>query len=480
MSGSFVSTRDPEQRRYSYAEALLRGLAPDGGLLTPADIPKISDADLLKLPNDYPALATEITAHFIGESDIKRSALKGIYEEAYSQENFVRSPDHEPGIVTPVDQIADTLFVQNLSLGPTAAFKDMALQPLGRQMTHVLERLGKKIRIVGATSGDTGSAAINPFVGSDRATVFMLSPHERMSRFQWAQMGIQSGGNIHNLSIRGTFDDCQDLVKELKLRDGFSDIGAVNSINIGRPLAQIAYYFSGYQQVMQGRMGQEVDFVVPTGNFGNAYAGHMARRMGLPIRNILIATNENDILHTAVQTGLYKRRESEATSSPSMDISVSSNLERLIFEMLEYDPVRTAKLMEAFKKDGQVKFPSPDSMSTMGFESGRSTAEDRLDSIRWVYQVTEQKRVIDPHTADGVTVARQYIDSGRSDGVPVIVLETALPVKFEDTIQQALGFVPERPARFRGLEERVPKDAFTIIDPDIDQLAEYVSSNSAT
>jgi threonine synthase len=345
----------------------------------------------------------------------------------------------------------------------------MAMQVLAREMEHVLASEGRNLFILGATSGDTGSAAEAAVKSLGRIGLCMLSPEEGMSAFQKAQMGALSGENIFNVSIRGRFDDCQDLVKAIKNDPEFADLGAVNSINWGRISAQTAYYFAGYLQVAK-RIGDPVDVAIPSGNFGNAFSGYVAKRMGLPIRRIIIATNENNVLDRLFKTGVYETRPAVVTSSPSMDISKASNYERLFFDVSGQDAEKTREYMEAFAKTGRVDMRDfgldPSVFAERGFVSGTSTHADRIATIQRVYK--ESKAIIDPHTADGVHVARQL-----KTELPVICMATALPVKFEDTIHEALGFVPERPSRFKDLE-RQTSGGFTVMDADAGQLKKFL------
>ncbi len=467
-----VSTRG-DNRALSYVDVLLEGLAPDGGLFVPEEFPKITLGELEQLKaGTYQDVAFAVKKLLVAGA-LPESVLRNLIDDAYLPPAF----SILPGQVVPVRKIAEGMWLQNLSLGPTAAFKDMALQLLGREMDYVLKQKGTTLTILGATSGDTGSAAEASLKGRNSTTTFMLSPKIGMSAFQRAQMGALSGGNIHNISIEGRFDDCQDLVKAVKQDPQFRNLGAVNSINWGRITAQVPYYFSGYLQVVS-RVGDEVDFVVPSGNFGNVYSGYVAKQMGLPIRNLVIATNENDVLHQLLRTGVYEQKEAQITSSPSMDISKASNYERLAFDLLSRDGARLSKYMQEFSSTGKVSFAdhgvSADRLSKLGFQSGSSSHKERLETIKAVY--AETKSVIDPHTADGVTVAR----ARGSQEVPVICLESALAVKFEDTIKEALGFVPPRPARFVDLESQVGENAFVTLPSDIKQLTDYLRAHQTT
>nr|WP_255622745.1 threonine synthase [Tessaracoccus sp. OS52] len=376
----------------------------------------------------------------------------------------------------------DGLWLAHLSNGPSAAFKDMAMQLLGEFFSYELERRGATITILGATSGDTGSAAEYALMGKPQVQVFMLSPKGRMTPFQQAQMFSIDDPGITNIAVEGVFDDCQDIVKEINADAAFKaqyNIGAVNSINWGRLLAQVVYYFAAWLQVSRedsagpGGVGGPVSFAVPSGNFGNIAAGHVARQMGLPIDRLVLATNENDVLDEFFRTGRYRVRsgaETHETSSPSMDISKASNFERFVADLLERDGARVAELFgRELRESGQFDLSGEpafrDQPERFGFVSGSSTHADRLARIRETYEA--DGTLIDPHTADAVHVARTLLADGVLGG-PVVALETALPVKFSATITEALGIVPPRPARFDGIEDlprhvvEAPNDAEAI------------------
>lgn len=457
-----ISTRDSARTSRSYTDVLLAGLAPDGGLYVPAEYPQFSLDELKALKNaPYERIAFEVKKKLV-DAAIPDKALQTMVDEAYSPKNFAL----ENGQVVPVCEIKKDVWVQNLSLGPTAAFKDMAMQLLGREMTFELERRNETLAILGATSGDTGSAAEAAFKGMKNISLAMLSPLQGMSEFQRAQMASFSGGNIINVSVRGRFDDCQDLVKKIMSKPEFAKLGAVNSINWGRISSQVPYYFSGYFQVAK-KIGDAVDFAVPSGNFGNVLSGYIAQQMGLPIRRLIVSTNENDVLHTLFTTGVYESTPAQITSSPSMDISKASNYERLVFDIFEQDAEETASYMRVFNESKKVDFAdyglSPDVFKKRNFVSGTSAHHNRIDTIRDVY--THAQIVIDPHTADGVYVGMQL----KSD-VPLICLSTALPVKFEHTIDEALGYIPKRPSRFAHIENQASSNAFSIIDIRSEEL----------
>jgi threonine synthase len=468
----YRSTRDssanPTQRRFS--EILLEGLAPDGGLYLPTHYPQVDDAMLTRwraLP--YAELAFEILSLYI--DDIPAADLRALAAKTYTPEVF-GTPE-----IVPLKALEPGVMLEALSNGPTLAFKDMAMQLLGNLFEYELARRGETLNILGATSGDTGSAAEYAMRGKAGVSVFMLSPYGRMSPFQQAQMFSLPDANIHNLSVEGVFDDCQDIVKAVSNDLAFKRkwrIGTVNSINWARLLAQVVYYFAGWLKATTAN-DQKVDFAVPSGNFGNVCAGHVARMMGLPIGQLVVATNENDVLDEFFRTGTYRVRgsaETFETSSPSMDISKASNFERFVFDLLGRDGARTRALFGAGLQQGGAFALSAEEkgrIARFGFVSGRSTHADRLATIR----DTDARFgvVVDTHTADGLKVAREHV---RAD-VPMIVLETALPVKFADTIQEALGRKPALPAALADLESR-PK-RFTVVKADVDVVKAFVEQH---
>jgi threonine synthase len=463
-----------------YADAILQGLAPDGGLYVPENYPQITREQLEQLRGKpYVEQFVAINSLFV-DGDIDLPMQRELAAAAFSHEKFVDVVDAN---VVPVTQIAGRIYLQQLSLGPTAAFKDMALQPLGQHLNYVLEQRGQSLRMLGATSGDTGSSAEAAVKGLSRIQLTMLSPVTGMSDFQKAQMAQLSGGNIVNLSVDGRFDDCQDMVKALKKQPEFADLGAVNSINWGRVAAQVPYYVSGYLQAAE-KVGDAVDFVVPSGNFGNVLAGYIARKIGVPIRKLIVASNENDVMHELIQTGVYRLRgAAKITSSPSMDITKASNCERVLPDIFS-QASRVAQYMHEFETNGEVAFEemgvAADSMRRLGFDSGVSTHSDRLASIAWAH---EHGVAIDPHTADAVTVARSFMSMQSEDTTPMVCMGTALPVKFEETMKEALGAVPERPARFVGLEDSASVDegfGDTLQPGDLESLARWVRDNKSS
>jgi len=441
----YVSTRGGAPAR-RFSEILLEGLASDGGLYVPETYPRVDIGSLRS--KSYVELAQTILGLFM--DDVPR--LPELVARTYTPAIF-GSTD-----ITPLKTLEPGLHLLALSNGPTLAFKDVALQLLG----NLFE--GKALNILGATSGDTGSAAEYAMRGKRGLRVFMLSPHQRMSAFQRAQMYSLRDANIHNLAVKGTFDDCQDLVKKVNADAAFKErhhVGAVNSINWARVAAQVVYYFKGYFAATSADH-EQASFAVPSGNFGNIYAGHVARSMGLPIRRLILASNENDVLDEFFRTARYRvRKKAEATSSPSMDISKASNFERYVFDLVGRDPSRVKGLWRRLEAEGEFDLahsPYKARIAETGFVSGRSTHADRLTTIRAID--SKYGVMIDPHTADGVTVALRH----REPGVPLVCLETALPVKFAQTIREALGREPERPAEFADLERRPQR--VTLIDAD--------------
>ncbi|HSH90079.1 MAG TPA: threonine synthase [Ramlibacter sp.] len=441
----YQSTRGHPDRKH-FCEILLEGLAPDGGLYLPGRYPQVDAATLDRWRNlPYAELAFEILSLYI--DDIPADDLRAICRKTYTPEVFGTRE------IAPLKMLGPDFYLEGLSNGPTLAFKDMAMQLLGNLFEYELARRGEELNILGATSGDTGSAAEYAMKGKKGVRVFMTSPQGRMSPFQQAQMFSLQDANIHNLAIEGVFDDCQDIVKAVSNDLDFKRkyrIGTVNSINWARLVAQVVYYFAGYFQAKAER----VSFTVPSGNFGNICAGHVARMMGLPIHTLVLATNENNVLDEFFRTGVYRVRSSadtHETSSPSMDISKASNFERFVFDLLGRDGARVRSLFgEQLAREGRFDLSTDPAFKLArdryGFVSGSSTHADRVATIRDTYE--RFKVIIDTHTADGVKVAREHLEPG----VPMIVLETALPIKFAETIVEALGREPERPVQFVGIE----------------------------
>ncbi|MBO7081888.1 MAG: threonine synthase [Neisseriaceae bacterium] len=443
----YISTRG-QSPHMSFCEVLLSGLAEDGGLYVPETYPAISTAQLDNWRQlTYPELAFEIMRLFI--DDILEGDLRHLINKTYTAEVFANAE------ITPIRQLKDGLYILGLSNGPTLAFKDIAMQFLGNAFEYVLAKKGQVLNILGATSGDTGSAAEYAMRGKKGISVFMLSPEGKMSAFQRAQMFSLQDENIINIAIKGMFDDCQDIVKTIQADAKFKEeysIGTVNSINWARIMAQTVYYFKAYLTITE-TSNQRISFTVPSGNFGDICAGHIARQMGLPIDRLIVATNENDVLDEFFSTGIYRPRASHevaVTSSPSMDIAKASNLERFVFDLLERDATEIGALWSKVNAGkGFDLSRSLPAMRAMGFTSGKSTHRNRLETIRSVYDSDQD--MIDTHTADGVFVARQQ----RQKNEIMVCLETALPAKFEQTMHEALGDhvkIP-RPARWENIEQ---------------------------
>ena len=468
----YISTRGDQTPR-RFCEILLEGLAPDGGLYLPERYPTVDRETLSRWRElSYAELAFEILSLYI--DDIPADDLKALCDKTYTAAVFGTAE------IVPVRRLEGDLCIEALSNGPTLAFKDMAMQLLGNLFEYELARRGETLNILGATSGDTGSAAEYAMRGKRGVRVFMTSPKGRMSPFQQAQMFSLLDENIHNIAIEGVFDDCQDIVKAVSNDLAFKSahrIGTVNSINWARLLAQVVYYFSGYLQATSDDNAQ-VSFAVPSGNFGNVCAGHVARMMGLPIRQLVVATNENNVLDEFFRTGVYRVRasaETYETSSPSMDISKASNFERFIFDLLGRDGARVKALFhDALNRGGQFDLGDEpvfkEAAARFGFVSGTSTHQDRLETIRDVY--AKHGELIDTHTADGVKVARSHM----TPGVPMLVLETALPIKFAETIVEATGQEPPRPAKFAGIEA-LPKRVLNM-PADVDQVKAYIQAHT--
>ena len=459
----FVSTRG-EAPVLGFSDAVLSGLASDGGLYVPASWPQLSSAEIAAFAGrPYADVAFAVISRFV-DGEIDDATLRGIIDAAYAT---FRHPS-----VTPLVEIAPGHFVLELFHGPTLAFKDVAMQFLARTMDHILSKSGQRATIVGATSGDTGSAAIEAFRGRDTTDIFILHPEGRTSEVQRRQMTTVLDANVHNIALRGTFDDCQGIVKTLFRLPGFRDevrLSGVNSINWGRIVAQVVYYFTA--AVSLGAPHRPVTFVVPTGNFGDIFAGYVAKRMGLPIANLVIATNANDILARTLETGIYETGSVVPTISPSMDIQVSSNFERLLFEALGRDAATLRQLMNGLGQSGSFTVPAP-ALATIreSFAAGRASESETAATIADV--LAEAGYLLDPHTAVGVAVAR-----GLALGpAPVVTLATAHPAKFPAAVKAATGVEPPLPAWLSDLYQR--PERFDVLANDQDAVAAYVRERS--
>jgi threonine synthase len=480
---SASAARNPQR----FSDILLAGLAPDGGLYLPEAYPQVTGEELNAWRTlSYAELAYEILRKFA--TDIPDADLRALTAKTYTAEVYRNARSGEAAAdITPLRVLEDgaggKLVLQALSNGPTLAFKDMAMQLLGNLFEYALAKNNDELNIFGATSGDTGSAAEYAMRGKRGVRVFMLSPHKKMSAFQTAQMFSLQDPNIFNIAVEGVFDDCQDMVKAVSNDLSFKarhKIGTVNSINWARVVAQVVYYFRGYLAATTSN-DQKVSFTVPSGNFGNICAGHIARMMGLPIDKLVAATNENDVLDEFFRTGRYRVRkpaETFHTSSPSMDISKASNFERFVYELVGRDAERTHALFRKVDTQGGFDLsggPGSDGdewklVGQYGFASGKSTHADRLATIRDVaddYDIT-----IDTHTADGIKVAREHMQPG----VPMIVLETALAAKFNETILEALGQDAERPAGFEDIESLPQR--FVVMQPSVEAMKAYIAQHT--
>jgi threonine synthase len=477
---NYISTRGAGfGERHTFSDILLGGLAKDGGLYLPAEYPRVTADELTAWRTlSYADLAYEILRKF--SDDIPDEDLRALTRRTYTASTYSNVRDHESASqITPLKTLGEeggtTVSLLELSNGPTLAFKDMAMQLLGNLFEYTLAKQGQTLNILGATSGDTGSAAEYAMRGKQGVRVFMLSPHQKMSAFQTAQMFSLQDPNIFNLAVIGNFDNCQDIVKAVSNDHAFkaaNKIGTVNSINWARVVAQVVYYFKGYFAATKSN-AERVSFTVPSGNFGNVCAGHIARMMGLPIEQLVVATNENDVLDEFFRTGIYRVRtaaETYHTTSPSMDISKASNFERFVFDLLGRDPARVLQLFRDVEEKGGFDLAASGDFARVkefGFVSGRSSHADRVDTIRDAFK--RYGTMIDTHTADGLKVAREHL----SPGVPMIVLETAQPIKFGETIREALEREPERPAAFIGIEELPQK--FDIVAAEAGLVKAYIA-----
>ena len=472
----YISTRGASPAQ-TFTEILLGGLAPDGGLYLPETYPQFSAAELEAMRGmNYRELAFAVLSRFA--DDIPADDLRAIIDKTYTPEVYCNARSDEfAADITPLHTLEPGLHLLCLSNGPTLAFKDMAMQLLGNLFEYALDRAGQDINILGATSGDTGSAAEYAMRGKRGIQVFMLSPHNKMSRFQTAQMFSLQDRNIHNIAVNGVFDDCQDIVKAVSNDHAFKaqyKIGAVNSINWGRVAAQVVYYFKGYFAATHSN-DQQVSFSVPSGNFGNVCAGHIARMMGLPIKHLIVATNENDVLDEFFKTGTYRPRVSAQTyhtSSPSMDISKASNFERFVADLIDRDGAKLRALWSTVDQGGSFDLNAEGvfgKVADYGMVSGSSNHANRMETIRDTWE--KYGVMIDTHTADGLKVGLEYFEPG----VPMIVLETALPAKFEEAIKEALGRAPERPVSMMNLEALPQR--YTVMDADVDVVKQFVASH---
>ena len=459
----YISTRG-EAPILSFSDALLAGLARDGGLYLPETWPQFSKADIAALAGkSYQDIAFAVLSPFV-EGDIAPAALRLMIDEAYAT--------FRHDAVCPLVQTGPNEFIAELFHGSTLAFKDVAMQLLARLLDHVLTERDQRATIVGATSGDTGGAAIDAFAGRSRTDMFILFPHGKVSPVQRRQMTTSTASNVHALAIKGNFDDCQALVKAMFNDHGFRDhlqLSGVNSINWGRIMAQVVYYFS--TAISLGSPHRPVSFTVPTGNFGDIFAGFVAVKMGLPIEQLVIATNDNDILARTFETGVYEMRGVMQTTSPSMDIQISSNFERLLFETHDRDAAAVRRMMAGLSQSGSFSIEAgPLGVMRKTFAAGRSTMAETAKVI--ADMMTSDGYLADPHTAVGIKVARDQQPSK----TPMIILATAHPAKFPDAVKTASGIYPALPHFLSDLMER--KEQFTVLSSELKLVQKHIQEHA--
>ncbi len=465
----YVSTRGSAPE-LSFDEVLLAGLARDGGLYLPARWPSFSPAEIRAMAGlPYSEIVHCVLRPYVGKA-VGEGELRRLLGDAYA--------DFGHTAVAPLKQLDQRIWILELFHGPTLAFKDYAMQVLGRLFDHVLERADRRLTIVGATSGDTGSAAIEACRGRERIDIFMLHPKGRVTEVQRRQMTTVKADNVFNIAIEGTFDDCQDLLKALFADTAFRDdvaLSAVNSINWARIAVQIAYYFAA--AVALGAPDRRVAFAVPTGNFGNVYAGYAAARMGLPVEKFIVATNRNDILNRFFESGTMSTAEVQPTLSPSMDIQISSNFERLLFDLYDGETKAVAEAMAKFRKTGQLAPGDARWKKALRlFDGARADDQATLAEIARIHRETGE--LLDPHTAIGVAAARAKIDSGvlADTDIPVVALATAHPAKFPDAVERATGVRPSLPPDLADLYER--EEYFSVLPNDLGQVREFVRARA--
>lgn len=459
----YVSTRGSAPA-LSFEDVVLAGLASDGGLYVPDHIPVLNAQEIAALKMlPYNELAYAIISRFVDDT-IEKAALRNIIDESYKT---FRHAD-----VAPLTKIDDSTYILELFHGPTLAFKDFALQFLGRLLDHILSKKNEKVVVIGATSGDTGSAAIAGCRGRNNMEIFILHPHERVSNVQRRQMTTVEDANVHNIAIKGAFDDCQDIVKALFNDAPFREkhhLTAVNSINWARILAQVVYYF--YAALKLGAPEKKVSFCVPTGNFGDIYAGYIAKRMGLPVEQLIIATNRNDILARTLETGTYGMEGVTPTISPSMDIQISSNFERLMFDLYNRDGKAIADIMKNFRADKKFTL-TPDALAKLRADFSAASVND-ADTKKTIAEVQKtHAQLLDPHTAVGFAAARR----ARKGHTPMIVLSTAHPAKFPDAVKEASGITPELPPHMQDLFKK--QERFDVLDNAVAQVKDLIEKRA--
>ena len=464
----YISTRG-QAPALSFRAVTLAGLAEDGGLYVPREWPRLSDKDIEALRGlDYAETAVRICAPFVAGS-LNEEQLRELAGAAYGSDSFSHAA------VTPLRQLDAWHWLLELFHGPTLAFKDVALQLLGRLFESFLCDRERRLTVIGATSGDTGSAAIHAVAGLDHVDIFMMHPKGRISDVQRRQMTTVMAPNVHNIAVEGaSFDDAQAHVKRM-FRDpqltGRLDLGAVNSINWARLMAQVVYYF--YAAVRLGAPQRQVAFAVPTGNFGDVFAGYVAAQMGLPVARLIVATNVNDILHRALSAGDYSAGKVTPTAAPSMDIQVSSNFERLLFELAGRDGAALSAMMEGFDRDRRMTLAAELRSGASLFSSARIDQDEMALALRWARQ--EADMLIDPHTAIGLAAARA---ADLPANVPVVTLATAHPAKFADAVERAAGERPQLPRRTGSLMDR--EERFVTLPGDYDAIASHVAQHAGS
>lgn len=459
----YISTRGTAPA-LGFRDALMAGLAKDGGLYVPRKWPTLSKKQIRALRGkSYQEVAFEILSLFV-DGEIADDKLRGMIDEAYAT---FRHP-----AVVPLVQVGPNDFILELFHGTTLAFKDVAMQLLARLMDHVLAERDERATIVGATSGDTGGAAIDAFAGRERTDIFILFPHEKVSPVQQRQMTSSTASNVHAIAVKGNFDDCQNLVKEMFNDAAFRDrvkLSGVNSINWARIMSQVVYYFTAALSL--GGPDRKISFTVPTGNFGDIFAGYVAKKMGLPIDRLVIATNDNDILARTLKTGRYEMKGVKATTSPSMDIQVSSNFERLLFEAYDRDDAAVRRSMEGLKQSGSFEIKEKALKAIKReFRAGRATERQVAATIRERLAATGY--LLDPHTATGVFVAAK----NAKPSSPMVTLSTAHPAKFPAAVKSACGIDPALPSWLSDLMQR--EERFDILEPELKAVETFIGSNA--
>lgn len=459
----YISTRGTAPA-LGFRDALMAGLAKDGGLYVPRKWPTLSKKQIRALRGkSYQEVAFEILSLFV-DGEIVDDKLRGMIDEAYAT---FRHP-----AVVPLVQVGPNDFILELFHGTTLAFKDVAMQLLARLMDHVLAERNERATIVGATSGDTGGAAIDAFAGRERTDIFILFPHEKVSPVQQRQMTSSTASNVHAIAVKGNFDDCQNLVKEMFNDAAFRDkvrLSGVNSINWARIMSQVVYYFTAALSL--GGPDRKISFTVPTGNFGDIFAGYVAKKMGLPIDRLVIATNDNDILARTLKTGRYEMKGVKATTSPSMDIQISSNFERLLFEAYDRDDAAVRRSMDGLKQSGafEIKEKALKAIKRE-FRAGRATERQVAATIRETLAATGY--LLDPHTATGVFVAAK----NAKPSSPMVTLSTAHPAKFPAAVKSACGIDPALPSWLSDLMQR--EERFDILEPELKAVETFIGSKA--